>query len=151
MNTIIEKVEQRIKDLEVQEKEFLEQDCHTFVEDARVRIHELKDLLSFLDTLQEPPLWIRFAGGVYPVHATKELPGRIVAYEIEDTPGHFDLITNPEEVMTEQPVSEELEEEITKWFAELDKKYGVTIDFGCADIESTARHFAQWGAEHLKK
>lgn len=48
----------------------------------------------------------------------------------------------------EHPVSEELEEEITKWFAELDKKYGVTIDFGCADIESTARHFAQWGAEH---
>ena len=54
-------------------------------------------------------------------------------------------------VRVEQPVCEVLEEEITKWFAELDKKYGVTIDYGCADIEETARHFYELGRKSKPK
>lgn len=87
-----------------------------------------------LDTLQEQPVdWQKVAEA----HAKDQPLG-------QDNDGNLVYLQ-------EHPVCEGLEEEITKWFAELDKKYGVTIDFGCADIESTARHFAKWGAEHLKK
>ena len=48
-------------------------------------------------------------------------------------------------------VCEGLEEEIKRWLKEgeiTDTRYD---DYGDNDIEATARHFAQWGAEHLKK
>ena len=129
-------------------------------------INTLGWVLKQLDTLQEKSempinpkekLWIRFAGGVYPVHATKELPGGLIAYEIEDTPGHFDLITKPEAVMTEQPVCEGLDEEVTDF---INKHYHIrndeTLEHGneplnTYDVTDIARHFAQWQKEQMMK
>lgn len=105
IETICAKIEQRIKYLEVQEKEFLKQDLHTFVEEARIRIRELQYFLSLLDALKE---------------------------ESDNS----------------------LEEEI-------DKRYLQTRVAGYVDgvgeiilskeaFGRIARHFAQWGAEHLQ-
>ena len=44
-----------------------------------------------------------------------------------------------------------LEEEVKRWLKEgeiTDTRYD---DYDDNDIEATARHFAKWGAEHLKK
>lgn len=44
-----------------------------------------------------------------------------------------------------------LEEEITRWLNEGDITDTRFDDYDDSDIERTARHFAEWGAEHLKK
>ena len=56
IETIRAEIERRMKELRGQEKDFLEQDCHTLVEDARLRIGDLNQLLSFLDSLEEKPV-----------------------------------------------------------------------------------------------
>lgn len=45
------------------------------------------------------PMEIKFAGKIYKVYGTKELPGGGVGYIIEDEPGHYDCIIHPEEVL----------------------------------------------------
>lgn len=50
--------------------------------------------------------------------------------------------------LPEQPV-EGLEEEIDKWVISLQNEPG--SKWKHSDILRTARHFAEWGAEHLKK
>ena len=45
------------------------------------------------------PMEIKFANKIYRVYGTKELPGGVIGYIIEDEPGHYDCITNPEEIL----------------------------------------------------
>ncbi len=45
------------------------------------------------------PMEIRFAGEIYKVHGKKDMPGGAIGYIIEDEPGHYDCITNPDEVL----------------------------------------------------
>lgn len=48
---------------------------------------------------ESEPIEIKFAGKIYKVYGTKELPGDVVGYIIEDEPGHYDCIINPDEVL----------------------------------------------------
>ena len=59
-------------------------------------------------------------------------------------------ILNFLDTLQEQPVCEGLEEEIEDWIECIRDSPGVG-DWTMGDIFSTARHFAEWGAEHLKK
>ena len=127
-------IERRMKELRGQEQDFLEQDCHTLVEDARLRIGELNQLLSFLDTLEksEKPI----------IHTT------VTA---------LDNNLNPIEITTdEKPMNQdELGEEIQRFLSnatKMDKgewkgKYSISK----MGFSVVAHYFAQWGAEHLKK
>lgn len=45
------------------------------------------------------PMEIKYAEKIYKVYGTKELPGGIVGYIIEDEPGHYDCIIHPDEVL----------------------------------------------------
>ena len=45
------------------------------------------------------PMEIKFAGKIYRVLGTKEMPGGSIGYVIEDEPWHFDCITNPDEIL----------------------------------------------------
>ena len=45
------------------------------------------------------PMEIKFAGKIYRVHGVRALPGGLEGYIIEDEPGHYDCITNPDEVL----------------------------------------------------
>ena len=48
---------------------------------------------------ESEPIEIKFAGKIYKVYGTKELPGGVVGYIIEDEPGHYDCIIHPDEVL----------------------------------------------------
>lgn len=50
---------------------------------------------------------------------------------------------------SEKPMQEELEEEISRTYH--NGSVADTSDMDHVDYENIARHFAQWGAEHLKK
>lgn len=54
---------------------------------------------------------------------------------------------------SEKPmVQEDIDTEIGHWMDHLDDKYCMLVNhYSIQDIKGTARHFAQWGAEHLKK
>ena len=47
---------------------------------------------------EREPMEIKFGGKIYQVHSTRTLPGGVTGYIIEDEPGHYDCITNPEVV-----------------------------------------------------
>lgn len=48
---------------------------------------------------ESEPIEIKYAGKIYKVYGTKELPGGVVGYIIEDEPGHYDCIIHPDEVL----------------------------------------------------
>lgn len=54
---------------------------------------------------------------------------------------------------SEKPMEQEdIDTEIGHWIDRLDDKYCLLVPhYSIQDIKDTARHFAQWGAEHAKK
>ena len=48
---------------------------------------------------EKEPMEIMYAGKVYKVHGIREFPGGRNGYIIEDEPGHYDCILNPDEVL----------------------------------------------------
>ena len=48
---------------------------------------------------ESEPMEIKFAWKIYKVYETKELPGGVVGYIIEDELGHYDCIIHPDEVL----------------------------------------------------
>lgn len=48
---------------------------------------------------EREPMEIKYAGKIYQVHGVRTLPGGTTGYIIEDGPGHYDCIINPEEVL----------------------------------------------------
>lgn len=54
---------------------------------------------------------------------------------------------------SEKPMEQEdIDTEIGHWMDRLDDKYCLLVShYSIQDIKDTARHFAKWGAEHLKK
>lgn len=110
-----------------------------------IRYDEITDLLAFIDTLpeQEHPIyqlnqilldWVREA------KTDKEQEARFEAYK-----RFFELYDEYMMQEPEQPASEGLEEELDETWLEY-----------CEDVDylvyaSIARHFAEWGATHLKK
>ena len=42
---------------------------------------------------------IKYGGKIYRVHGVRALPGGASGYIVEDQPGHYDCIMNPEEVL----------------------------------------------------
>ena len=66
---------------------------------------DVNDVLAWLEKLEpdnkiEGSKFIVFAGKTYEVRKTMRLPGGIVSYMIEDEPGHFDWINNPDRVLS---------------------------------------------------
>lgn len=47
---------------------------------------------------EREPMEIKYGGKIYQVHGVRALPGGATSYIIEDEPGHYDCIMNPEEV-----------------------------------------------------
>ena len=77
-----------------------------FVEKYGLNYYASTDkVLSWLKSLrpqpkqESEPIEIKYAGKIYKVYGTKELPGGIVGYIIEDEPGHYDCIIHPDEVL----------------------------------------------------
>ena len=48
---------------------------------------------------EREPMEIKYGGKIYQVHGVRSLPGGATGYIIEDEPGHYDCIMNPEEVL----------------------------------------------------
>ena len=75
--------------------------------------------------------------------------------EIERRKGYISVTHFAEELLSfldtlsEEP-DKSLEEEIKKYKEHYIKVRECGFNFDIMDIESTARHFAEWGAEHLK-
>lgn len=62
----------------------------------------LKNRFKFLrprSKQESEPMKIKFAGKIYKVYGTKELPGGILGYIIEDEHGLYDCIIHPDEVL----------------------------------------------------
>ena len=49
--------------------------------------------------VEREPMEIKYGGRIYQVHGMRALPGGASGYIIEDEPGHYDCIMNPEEVL----------------------------------------------------
>ena len=109
---------------------------------AESRYDEDVELLSFLDTLQEQPLLPGFE------NEQPGIPGKdFVPVAWCDALEQYG-IWRIERV--EQPVCEGLEEETEKFIETFG--WGKTKHLAEKELVSaTARHFAKWGAEHLKK
>lgn len=171
MNTIIEKIRAEIeRRIETYKKGYANGD------DRRADALEL--LLSFLDTLQEQPVDLDNKTimeeirklGCYPsefdvarrfyelgkqskqtewTEKDKSILNNIVAYKYLNVDDLEWLKDIPNRIQQSKPTTAEgLEEEIKRWLKEgeiTDTRYD---DYNDNDIESTARHFAQWGAEH---
>lgn len=139
MNTIIEKiraeVERRIK--KYREGGF---GCHA---------NSLEGLLSFLDTLEsEKPIDIDFEQELY-----KHF-GQVKDFTLGMRIGkYFYELGKQEKPTTAEGLEEEIQNQIYNHFFDL---HGIAITGTTAyasveDMVYIARHFAQWGAEHLDK
>ena len=79
--------------------------CDYLVDESSRFIPEVRETISRLKSLrpqpkqEDEPMKIKFAGNIYKVHSKKDMPGGVIGYIIEDEPGHYDCITNPEEVL----------------------------------------------------
>ena len=68
--------------------------------------------------------------------------------------GYFtgiDAISKFLDTLQEQPVCEGLKEETERFMSNLTEKKGVFPPLTRLGFKAIARHFAKWGAEHLKK
>ena len=71
-------------------------------ESCRERMNWLENRLKSLRPQpkeEREPIEIKYAGKIYKVYGTKELPGGVVGYIIEDEPGHYDCIIHPDEML----------------------------------------------------
>jgi len=104
-----------------------------------------EELLSFLDTLEEPDRPEPYTGKYDEAYLNEKIKKASEHWKGVDVDKYMD------EVRGEEPVCEGLNDEIYKEKAKVDRLFGgVTGEQDRALIEF-ARHFAQWGAEHLKK
>lgn len=87
-----EEDERIVKDIILAIKEVWEE------KDANRMIAKLKSLHP-QPKQESEPIEIKYAGKLYKVFGTKELPGGVVGYIIEDEPGHYDCIIHPDEVL----------------------------------------------------
>ena len=109
-------------------------------------------ILSFLDTLQEQPVDTsedeRINTAIFKALSKKD--ARDVLKECGVEVG--DALDYLKRQSKEQPVCEGLDEEISNY---IEKHFGESWDgcvpVGCFELDKMAHHFAQWGAEHLKK
>ena len=114
-------------------------------------------LLSFLSTLE-----MEQEKEVKPCHRTRnklaewsKTPEGRAAYEkvAEEMRNEIAITNNPDE--SENPMQEGFEVDLEKEIKDTCRGYWINDyheqELGKHDIENIARHFAQWGAEHLKK
>lgn len=73
---------------------------------------------------------ILFANKYYKVVNTKELPGGLISYLIEDEDGHTDWINNPDEVIDYIDLRECYNKESA---IELCNKYNITVNQACLE------------------
>ena len=78
-------------------------------------------------------------------------PGQTFPFVMEMT-GYDKLLSVLSDLEKEEKPSEGLEEEIERYLHSLGVGYGGWVDgMEDDDLRGIARHFARWGAEHLKK
>ena len=82
----------------VELKYFITQ-CNGFNKENRKKAFELIDELRPQPKEEREPMEIKYGGKIYQVHGMRALPGGAAGYIIEDEPGHYDCIMNPEEVL----------------------------------------------------
>jgi len=81
----------------------IETDFSVFVGEDNLK--DMREELGWLKSLrpqpkvEREPMEIKYGGRIYQVHGMRALPGGASGYIIEDEPGHYDCIMNPEEVL----------------------------------------------------
>ena len=108
---------------------------------------ELMDILSFLDTLEEPVGKTCKTCGFYENNCPF-IRGKFISYPNKVCKDYTFSTLKAEQ----EPVSENLEEELERRYEQA--KWGYVDGFGETVMDKEqftriARHFAQWGAEHL--
>ena len=79
--------------------------------------------------------------------ATEQIAGYLFA--LVDVQKSLSTLQERLEKLTEH---KDIDTEIGHWMDRLDDKYCMLVNhYSIQDIKDTACHFAQWGAEHLKK
>ena len=73
----------------------------SYIKDDSLRdfLKSLPERFNLQPKQESEPIEIKYAGKIYKVYGTKELPGGVVGYIIEDEPGHYDCIIHPDEVL----------------------------------------------------
>ena len=162
MNTIIEKiraeVERRIKSWSTRGENSPEgQGKDTCVS----RVTELTDLLSFLDTLQEQPVCEDVEEEIEKVveifnqepipedNIGKKVGDITIFSDISDIARHFYELGRQSKPKVCEGLEEEIDKRWKEWISE--DKEQVDGVLPKSEFAFYARHFAQWGAEHLKK
>lgn len=142
-------IERRMKELRGQEKDFLEQDCHTLVEDARLRIGELNQLLSFLDTLEKSERPEPYNPVYDEAYLNEKIKKATESWKGVDVDAMLAECRGYDEEESEKPMNQEGLEEEYKDYVERDPVFSKLVNRNAGLV--IARHFAQWGAEHAKK
>lgn len=105
-------------------------------------------VLSFLSDLEKSGKPINPVIQDFPT-TEKEMQDFLATHERIPVPERLNSL---ERILQEQPVCEGLEEEIERYLHSLGVGYGGWVDgMEDDDLRGIARHFAQWGAEHLKR
>ena len=113
--------------------------------------HFAEDLLSFLDTLpdeSEQP-----TRGYDEAYLNEKIAKASKSWEGVDVDKFMDEVRGREPVTDCHDLEEEIKEQIYERFYDLNgiAVIGTSGYAEVKDMEDIARHFAEWGAEHLKK
>lgn len=106
------------------------------------KVKAFKDVLAFIDSLPAESPDFEAEWKRYTASRKDDMRTHAVTMNVKEVALYF-AKWGRKQVLTAKP-SEELEEEIHRYFKELEKSDCVS------NTRRLAKHFAEWGAEHLK-
>lgn len=121
--------------------------------DTLCRTKELHLLLSFLSTLEESERPEPYNPVYDEAYLNEKIKKATESWKGADVDAMLAECRGYDEEKSEKPINQEgLEEEIVKVCNDfVFPLYGLDDEFGRELMNKIARHFAKWGAEHLKK